>query len=477
MKKAFGFLALSVLTYFVAVASAAEKKQDTKKYDQWLKEEVKLLISQDEENQFKKLKTDEEKDQFIDLFWARRDPSPGTKENEFKDEWYRRLEYVNNTYSTGPRKGWHCDMGRVYMFLGPPLQTSALAPQTRSESIGGSQLEGASEIWTYQPMPDLNLNESFRVQFTEFQGVYDLSAATTQSVRRALEIFPKKVMFNPDLTELPRYRFNFDENSFEGKLITNFITTGEEVKQIILEWKPIFTRAMNRSTYVSFLIQIDPGQTDKKKFKQVTVFGKLKGEQGEEDFMKTVDTESAPEGKLLAIAGLPASAGKFVLYLGVEDKDREKYTLLKSDLDVQNLWNDELSMSSLILSSNVSSASGSDSKGEFNPYVIGQLKAAPNWGNAFKASDFLNVLFQVYNAKVENEKVSLTVDYFISTPEVTYKLSPQEINEKVEPDKALVGGTEVPLSPLKPGRYTFKVKVTDKIANKSIEKSADFTVK
>ena len=193
------------------------------------------------------------------------------------------------------------------MFLGPPLNTSSVAPQTRSESIGGSQLEGASEIWNYQPMPDLGLNNNFRVQFTEFQGVYDLSASTTQSVRRALEVFPEKVIFNPDLTELPRYRFNFDPNSFEGKLITNFMTTGEEIKQISLEWKPVFTRAMNQSTYVSFLVQIDPQQTDKKKFKQVTVFGKIKGEQEEEDFMKTVGTESGAEGKLVAVAGLPAS--------------------------------------------------------------------------------------------------------------------------------------------------------------------------
>ncbi len=476
MKKAFGFIAFSILACFVVATSAAEKKKDTKKYDQWLKEEVKLLTTAEEENQFKKLNTDEERDQFIELFWARRDPSPGTKDNEFKDEWYRRLEYVNKTYSTGPRRGFHGDMGRVYMFFGPPLQTSALAPTTRPESIGGSQLEGASEIWTYQPMPDLNLNESFRVQFTEFQGVYDLSAATTQSVRRALEQFPKKVIFNPDLTELPRYRFYFDENSFEGKLITNFMTTGEEIKQIPLEWRPIFTRAMNQSTYVSFLIQIDPQQIDKKKFKQVTVFGKIKGEQGEEDFLKTVSTEAGTEGKLLAIAGLPTNAGKIALYLGVEDKDKEKYTLLKSDLDVQNLWKDELSTSTLILSPDVTSASGSGSKEEFNPYVVGEFKAVPRWGNIFKPSEFLNVLFQVYNAKLENEKVSLTIDYFISTPEVTYKLNPQEVSEKVEPDKALVGGTQVPLSPLKPGPYSLKIKITDKIANTSIEKSADFTV-
>ena len=476
MRKAIGCLVVSTMACFFVATYAAEKKRDTEKYDQWLKEEVKLLISAEEEDQFKKLKSNEERDRFIEIFWAKRDPSPGTKENEFKNEWYRRLEYVTKTYNTGPRKGWHCDMGRVYMFFGPPLQTASLGPQTRSVSIGGSQLEGAPEIWTYQPMPDLGLNESFRVQFSSFQGVYDLGQETTQNVRRALELFPTKVIFNPDLEELPRYKFYFDPSSFEGKLIKDFMTTGEEIKQISLEWKPIFTRALNKSTYVSFLIQIDPQQIDKKKFKEVTVFGKIKGEQDEEDFLKSVNTESEIEGKLLAIAGLPANPGKFTLYLGVRDKDKDKYTLLKSDLEVQNLWNDELSTSSLILSPDVTAASGSDREEEFNPYIVGQYKAIPRWGNVFKQSEFLNVLFQVYNAKLENEKVSLAIDYFIVSSQVSYKLNPQEINEKIDPEKALAGGTQIPLSPLKPGIYTFKIKITDKIANKTIEKSVDFTV-
>ena len=51
-----------------------------------------------------------------------------------------------------------------------------------------------------------------------------------------------------------------------------------------------------------------------------------------------------------------------------------------------------------------------------------------------------------------------------------------EIKEKVEPGKTLAGGTEVSLSSLKPGKYTFKIKVTDRNANKSIDKTADFTV-
>ncbi len=55
----------------------AEKKKEGEKYEQWLKEEIKLLIAPEEEAAFKKLSSDEEKDEFIELFWAKRDPSPG----------------------------------------------------------------------------------------------------------------------------------------------------------------------------------------------------------------------------------------------------------------------------------------------------------------------------------------------------------------------------------------------------------------
>jgi hypothetical protein len=62
------------------------------------------------------------------------------------------------------------------------------------------------------------------------------------------------------------------------------------------------------------------------------------------------------------------------------------------------------------------------------------------------------------------------------TEEVTYKLNPQEIKEKVEAGKTIAGGTQVPLSPLKSGKYMLQIKITDMNANKSVEKEAEFIV-
>lgn len=476
MKKIIGFITVLILLYPSATTEAAKKKK-MDKYTHWLKEEVALLISKEEQAEFMKLKTDEEKDKFIEIFWAKRDPSPATKENDFKDIWYERLEYVNKTYTRGHKKRWHSDMGRVYMFFGPPSQTTATAPRKREEAMGGAQLEPASQIWIYQPMPDLGLLSSFRVVFREYQFGYDLDHQTSQSILRALEIFPKVVIFNPDIEELPRYKFFLDKDSFEGKLINDFITTGKEVKEISLEWRPIFTQALNGDTNVSLLIQVDPQQLDKKKLKEMTFFGKIKGEgEAEEDFLKSIKTEKGTKGKLFAVFGLPVRPSKSILYLGARGSDKETYSLLKSDLDIPNFWNDELGTSSLILSHEVVTASKKESEEEFNPYRVGQFKAAPRWGNVFKPSEFLNALFHIYNAKLVNDTTSLKVEYFIASEEVIYRLNPQEIKEKVEAGKTIAGGTQFPLSPLKPGKYTLKIKITDMNANKSVEREAEFIV-
>lgn len=476
MKKAIGILTVLILLCPSATTGAAKKKK-MDKYEHWLKEEIALLITKEEKAEFMKLKTDEKKNRFIEIFWAKRDPSPATKENDFKDIWYERLEYVNKTFTRGSIKRWHSDMGRVHMFFGPPSQTTATAPRTRTEAMGGAQQEPASQIWIYQPMPDLGLNSSFRVVFREYQYGYDLDHQTPQSILRAMEIFPKVIIFNPDIKEPPRHRFFLDKDSFEGKLMNDFITTGTEVKEISLEWKPIFTRALNGATNVSFLVQVDPQKLDRKKFKEMTFFGKIKGEgEAEEDFLKSIKTEKGTKGKLYAVFGLAAKHGKSILYLGARGSDKKTYSLLKSDLDIPNFWNDELGTSSLILSHKVVTASKKESEEEFNPYRVSQYKATPRWGNFFKPSEFLNVLFHIYNAKLVNDTTSLKVEYFIVTEEVTYKLNPQEIKEKVEAGKTIAGGTQVPLSPLKPGKYMLQIKITDMNANKSVEKEAEFIV-
>src|SRR5579872_2005562 len=78
--------------------SKALKQELSSTYKKWLKQDVVYIITPEEMAAFKKLSNDEERDQFIENFWLRRDPTPDTPENEYKEEHYRRIAYANEHY-------------------------------------------------------------------------------------------------------------------------------------------------------------------------------------------------------------------------------------------------------------------------------------------------------------------------------------------------------------------------------------------
>ncbi len=80
---------------------------------------MRYIITPEEEQAFKLLGTDEERDEFIEQFWLRRDPTPDTEENEFREEHYRRIQYANEHFAAGI-PGWRTDRGRIYIVWGPP---------------------------------------------------------------------------------------------------------------------------------------------------------------------------------------------------------------------------------------------------------------------------------------------------------------------------------------------------------------------
>ena len=88
-------------------------------YRNWLNVDVNYIITDEERQAFKRFTTDEERQQFIEQFWLRRDPTPDTEENEFKEEHYRRIAYANERYASGI-PGWKSDRGRIYITFGPP---------------------------------------------------------------------------------------------------------------------------------------------------------------------------------------------------------------------------------------------------------------------------------------------------------------------------------------------------------------------
>ena len=78
------------------------------------------IASDQEKDYYASFSAPEEKRRFLFEFWERRDPSPGTVENEMKREYLRRAEYADQAFSTGRKEGWQTDRGRVYIIYGPP---------------------------------------------------------------------------------------------------------------------------------------------------------------------------------------------------------------------------------------------------------------------------------------------------------------------------------------------------------------------
>ena len=109
-----------------------EKKKNEEKlrkeletpYKKWLEEDVVWIISDEERKAFKQLQTDEERQAFIEAFWLRRDPSPDTEENEYKEEHYRRMAYADERFASGI-PGWKTDRGKIYIMFGPPDEIDA----------------------------------------------------------------------------------------------------------------------------------------------------------------------------------------------------------------------------------------------------------------------------------------------------------------------------------------------------------------
>src|SRR2546426_3752241 len=132
---------------------AKKRKQQVKDYrkeikgsfKKWLEEDVAWIITDEERAAFRQLSNDEERDNFIEAFWQRRDPTPDTEENEYKEEHYARIAYANEHFAAGI-PGWKNDRGRIYIMDGK-------ADEVESHPYGGSyprpMEEGGGETSTF----------------------------------------------------------------------------------------------------------------------------------------------------------------------------------------------------------------------------------------------------------------------------------------------------------------------------------------
>ena len=137
------------------------KKELEGPYKKWMTEDVVYIITDEERQAWKRLATDEEREQFIEQFWLRRDPTPDTAENEFKEEHYRRIAYANERYASGI-PGWKADRGRIYITYGPPDEiedhSSGGTYERPPEEGGGTTSTFPFQQWRYRWIEGVGTN-------------------------------------------------------------------------------------------------------------------------------------------------------------------------------------------------------------------------------------------------------------------------------------------------------------------------------
>lgn len=151
-------------------------------YRKWLDEDVVYIITAEERAEFKRFSTDQQRENFIEQFWLRRDPTPGTLQNEFKEEHYRRIAYANDRFAS-KLPGWRTDRGRTYIQFGPPdeLESHPYATYNRpSNEGGGSTSNFPFEIWRYHHIEGIGTDVNLEFVDTTMTGEYRMTMQPTE---------------------------------------------------------------------------------------------------------------------------------------------------------------------------------------------------------------------------------------------------------------------------------------------------------
>ncbi len=453
------FVFILVLACLLVIAGSTREEDFSKN---WIKG-VELIITDAEKAEFEKMKKDKDKEAFILLFWAKRDPTPRTEHNEFKEEHYRRMEYVKENFIYGYNKGIQTDQGKVYVRLGNPIKKFNQGANT--------------EVWAYPTLSWIEYpKDSFNLVFVNDGNGFVLDRTRTEArLIQALYSYPEVVLLYPDLKAVPEYKhiLAFSPDSFEGKLIQQVETSGEDIIQVPFEQRVLFTKAGNLSSYLTFLFKIDQ-QT--KIPDKLTIFGRLKSEGYSTDIRREIKLTKENDYSFSQL-GMPALPGEYELFIGFYTKDKQLYSLKKEKIAVPNYWAKGFAISSLIASPEVN-ARESFREDEFNIFSVGSYSLSPRFSQKYTKEQALNIFYYIYNFLVDaNGACSLLIEFEVHYGEQVFKLNPQKVQKKGE-GAMLLEGTQIPLAALpEPGEYAFVIKITDEINKISTSQRMTFTVR
>lgn len=493
-------------------------------YKKWLNEDVGYIISDDEKRAFKTLQTDEEREQFIEQFWLRRDPTPDTEENEYREEHYRRIAYANQYFASGI-PGWKSDRGMIYIKYGPPDERDQHngGTEERDQSEGGGTTSMYPyEQWRYRYIEGLPPN--VEIEFVDPTLTGEFRMTMDPSEKDALTNIPgagltmcesmgqcNKVdrFTRTDGTRLGIAPGMMPESMNEFTRMEQFAklqappavkfkdleaAVNSTVKYNLLPMKvrADFIPVTGSSVLSNITIQFERKDLQ---FKQkqgvstatVNIYGRITSMARRpvnwfEDVVNvdlpTDMLQQGVKGASIYQKTLPLQPGRYRLNVAAKDIVGGNTTNFEMVLEVPRLEDDQLGQSSLILADQLEKVpTKSIGTGQF---VIGTSKVRPRMDETFKRAEKLGIYLQLYNFQPDEKtkKPDGTVEYVI-----TKTGSGEKVFEYTENISTVTGGASqvvieklLPLQGMEPGQYTLHMKVVDKKRNQTLTPSATFTV-
>ena len=509
----------------------ALKQELSKTYKKWLDEDVRWIITDEERGAFKQLSNDEERDQFIEAFWARRDPTPDTAENEFKEEHYRRIAYANEHFPAGI-PGWKTDRGRTYIVFGPADEIeshpSGGSYERPMEEGGGSTSTFPFEQWRYRYIEDIG--QEVIIEFVDTCMCGDYHMTMDRSEKDALLYTPNggltmyeqlgmaskadrfmgggmerlgKGPFNSDLQtkqfdRLEQYAKLNRAPAVKFKDLEEVVTHKINVNLMPFDVRADFVRVTGDTVLVPVTIQIKNRDItfqnkDGVERGTVNIFGRVTSIGGKiaQTFEDTVQVDvpaellpKTAENSSVYWKALPLRPGRYRFDIVVKDVNGDRVGNWSRGVAVPEFLDDRLSNSSLIVADQMETVPAKNvGTGSF---VIGTTKVRPRVAAAdgkpiiFKRNQKVNFWMQVYGLSVDQKtnKPSATVEYnvtdiatnkqVIHTVESTEQMG--NIGDQVTLQKTLSAAN------LQPGLYKIQIKVNDNISKQTVDPTATFSV-
>ncbi len=484
-------------------------KEGDKIYKDWLNKDVRYIITKEEKKAFEQLKTDEERENFIENFWRRRDPNPDTEENEYREEYYERIAYANERFASGI-PGWMTDRGRIYITWGKPdsvesYPTGGYYDRPTYEG-GGSTTTYPYEVWFYRHLD--NVGDGIEIEFVDPTGTGEYRIARSPYEKDALATVP-----GAGLTTAEQLGINNkadralgtntytreQDNPFRRMEIINNLQRPPQVKfsdlqQELSESPVIDNNPLDFALRVDFFRQSDDRvitaftiQTENKELvfesigglptARMNIFGRIMAVSGKRSgiFEDSVTTSASSEElseardkKSVYQKAVALTPGTYKVDVVVRDVVSGNKGIRSIGFTVPKYEETKLGTSTLILASKLYTTSDRDIGGMF---VIGGAKVIPNLTGVYKKGQEIGVYMQIYNAGIDQTTLrpSVDVDYILT------KGGKEILNQREDWQGLSDSGQRLTIARLlstiglEKGDYELKIKIKDRVSGQILE--------